>query len=109
MPTVVCDMATFSLLNRNRGFEGTRCFHLQDAGPAVMYTIPVSQMRLLKYDARRTLLRAGFDARSVHVGFVVDMVLVGKVFLEVRWFFPVRIIPSVLHIYSSPTIYYLSS
>jgi len=66
-------------------------------------------MRLLKHDARRAPRRAGFDIRSVHVGFVVDKVAVVQVFLQVRWVFPVRIIPSVLHIYSSQTIYYLSS
>jgi len=81
-------MVTFSLLYRNKGFEGTCCFHLQGAGPSViLYTIPVSQMRLLKYDARMALRRAGFDVRSVHVGFVVGKVAVGQAFLEVRWFF----------------------
>jgi len=45
-------------------------------------------MRLLKHDARRAPRRAGFDIRSVHVGFVVDKVAVGQVFLQVRWFFP---------------------
>jgi hypothetical protein len=102
-------MATFSLLYKNKSFEGTCCFHLQGAGPSViLYTTSVSQMRLLKHDAGRAPRRAGFDVTLVQVGFVVDKVAVGQVFLPVGWFSPVRIIPSLLHTYSSQTICYLS-
>jgi hypothetical protein len=39
----------------------------------------------------------GFDSRSVHVGFVVDKVAQGQVFLPVRQFSPVSTIPAMLH------------
>ena len=41
--------------------------------------------------------RPGFDPRSVRVGFVVDRVALGPVFLRVRRFDPVSIIPPTLH------------
>jgi hypothetical protein len=40
-----------------------------------------------------TLCRPG----SFHVGFVDHKVALGQVFLQVLWFFPVSIIPLVLH------------
>jgi hypothetical protein len=39
----------------------------------------------------------------VLVGFVVDKVVLGQVFLRVHRFFPVSIIPPMLHIHSSIT------
>jgi hypothetical protein len=39
--------------------------------------------------------------RSVHVGFVVDKVALGQVFLWVLRFFPVNIIPPWLHTHIS--------
>jgi hypothetical protein len=41
--------------------------------------------------------RPGFDPGSVHVGFVVDKVARGQVFLRVLRFSPVNFIPPVLH------------
>jgi hypothetical protein len=41
--------------------------------------------------------RLGFDPGSVHVGFVVDKVVLGQVFPRVLRFSPVNFIPSVLH------------
>jgi hypothetical protein len=41
--------------------------------------------------------RPGFDSGSVHVGFVVDKVALGQVFLRVLRFSPVSFIPPVLH------------
>jgi hypothetical protein len=41
--------------------------------------------------------RPRFDPGSVHVGFVVDKVALGQVFLRVLWFSPVNFIPPVLH------------
>jgi len=41
--------------------------------------------------------RHGFDRRSVHRRFVVDKVALGQVFLGVRRFPPVIIIPSMPH------------
>jgi hypothetical protein len=41
--------------------------------------------------------RPGFDPRSVHMGFVVDKVALGLVFLPVLQFSPVSIIPPMLH------------
>jgi hypothetical protein len=41
--------------------------------------------------------RPGFNHRSVHVGFVVDKVTLGQVFLQVLRFSPVNFIPPVLH------------
>jgi hypothetical protein len=41
--------------------------------------------------------RPGFDSRSVHVGFVVDKVVLGQVFPRVLLFSPVNLIPPVLH------------
>jgi hypothetical protein len=41
--------------------------------------------------------KPGFDLGSVHMGFVVDKVALGQVFLRVLRFSPVSIIPLVLH------------
>jgi hypothetical protein len=41
--------------------------------------------------------RPGFDPGSVHVGFVVDKVALGHVFLRVLRFSPVNFIPPLLH------------
>jgi hypothetical protein len=41
--------------------------------------------------------RPGFDPGSVHVGFFVDKVALGKVFLRELRFSPVNVIPPVLH------------
>jgi hypothetical protein len=49
------------------------------------------------WDASLPPRRPGFDPGSVHVGFVVDKVALGQVFLRVLRFFPVSFIPSVLH------------
>jgi hypothetical protein len=38
-----------------------------------------------------------FDPGLVHVGFVVDKVVVGQIFLRVLRFSPVNFIPPVLH------------
>jgi hypothetical protein len=43
---------------------------------------------------------AGFASRSVHVGFVVDEVALGQVFLRGLRFYPVTIILPLLHIHS---------
>jgi hypothetical protein len=43
------------------------------------------------------LRRTGFHPGSVHVGFVVDKVVLGRVFLRVLRFSPVSVIPLVLH------------
>jgi hypothetical protein len=42
--------------------------------------------------------RAGFTPLSVHVGFVLDIVALGQVFLRVLRFSPVNIIPPWLSI-----------
>jgi hypothetical protein len=44
-----------------------------------------------------SLQRPGFTARSVHVGFVIDKMELGQVFLKVLLFFPVSIITLLLH------------
>jgi hypothetical protein len=44
-----------------------------------------------------SLQRAGFDPGSFHVGFVVDKVALGQVFLRVLQFSLVNFIPPVLH------------
>jgi hypothetical protein len=41
--------------------------------------------------------RPGFDPGSVHVGFVVDKMALGQVYLRVLRFSPVNFIPPVLH------------
>jgi hypothetical protein len=46
--------------------------------------------------------RPVFASGSIHVGFVVDKVALGQVFLRVLRFSPVNIIPPLLHIYLSP-------
>jgi hypothetical protein len=43
--------------------------------------------------------RPGFDPGSVHVGFVVNKVALGQVFVRVLRFSPVSFIPPVLHYY----------
>jgi hypothetical protein len=40
--------------------------------------------------------KPGFKPGSVHVGFVVEKVALGQVFLQVLWFSPVSIIPPLL-------------
>ena len=44
-----------------------------------------------------SLRRPGFDPGSVHVGFVVDKVVLGQVFPRVLRFSPVNFIPPLLH------------
>jgi hypothetical protein len=46
--------------------------------------------------------RPGFAPGSIHVGFMVDSVALGQVFLRVLRFSPVNIIPPLLHIHLSP-------
>jgi hypothetical protein len=46
--------------------------------------------------------RPGFAPGSIHVGFVVDKVALGQVFLRVLPFSPASIIPPLLHIHLSP-------
>jgi hypothetical protein len=45
----------------------------------------------------------GFNPRPVHVGFVVDKVAMGQVFLQVLRYSPVSIVPPLLHIPSLST------
>jgi hypothetical protein len=49
-----------------------------------------------------SLWRPSFDPGSIHVGFVVDIVALGQVFLRVLRFSPTNIIPPLLHIHLSP-------
>jgi hypothetical protein len=51
-----------------------------------------------QFVAGLSLRRPVFISRSVHVGFVVDRVALGQVFLSVLQFFPVNIIPPWLSI-----------
>jgi hypothetical protein len=44
--------------------------------------------------------KSGFAPRAVRMGFVVDQVIDGQVFLRVLRFFPVSVTPLLLHIYS---------
>jgi hypothetical protein len=54
-----------------------------------------------KMHSRRILTAAARDrAQIISVGSVVDKVALGQVFLRVLRFFPVRIIPLLLHIHS---------
>jgi hypothetical protein len=46
--------------------------------------------------------RPGFAPGSIHMGFVVDKVSLGQVFLRVLRFTPSNIIPPLLHIQLSP-------
>jgi hypothetical protein len=48
-------------------------------------------------------LRSGFAPKSTHLGFVVDKLAMGQVFLRVLWSYPVHIIPPWL----SMLIYHL--
>ena len=51
------------------------------------------------YKITQTFCRSGFNHRPVHMGFMVDKVALGQVFLRVLWFFPVCTIPPMLHIH----------
>jgi hypothetical protein len=42
-------------------------------------------------------LQHGFDSKLVHVEFLVDQVAIGQVFLRVHRFYPVSVIPLLLH------------
>ena len=44
--------------------------------------------------------KPGFDPSLVRLGFAVDKVVVGQVYLRVLRFFPVNIIPPVVHAHS---------
>jgi hypothetical protein len=46
---------------------------------------------------RLALLKPGFTLRSIHVGFVVEKVALGQVFIRVLWFSPFNIIPPRLN------------
>ena len=46
-----------------------------------------------------------FSPMSVHMGFMVDKVALGQIFLNIAWFFPVIIILPLLHIHSSVADY----
>jgi hypothetical protein len=48
-----------------------------------------------------SLQRHGFDSSPVHMGFVVELVETGEVFLQILWFSPVSIIPPLLNIHIS--------
>jgi hypothetical protein len=52
-------------------------------------------LRQLVHDVSRQ--RFGFDPRSVYVGFMVDNMAIGQVFLPVLQFSPVSIIPPMFH------------
>jgi hypothetical protein len=49
---------------------------------------------------RPVTAETGFSPRAVHVEFVMDKVALGQVSLRVLRFFPVSIIPPLLHIHS---------
>jgi hypothetical protein len=49
------------------------------------------------YCGTNSVLRPWFEPGSVHVGFVVDGVALGQVFLRVLWFSPVNLIPPLFH------------
>jgi len=48
-----------------------------------------------------SLQRYGYDSRPVHMGFVVELVENGEVFLQILWFSPVSIIPPLLNTHIS--------
>jgi len=50
--------------------------------------------------------RSGFGLRSVHARFMVDKVGLGQVFLQVHRFYPVSIIPPILHTLSCTCFFY---
>ena len=59
-----------------------------------VYTASVtSYLKLRGIVAGLSLLSSRFDLRSVHLGFVVNKVALGQVFLRVLGFFPVGIMP----------------
>jgi len=53
--------------------------------------------------AHLSLQRHGFDSRPVHMGFVVELMAMGEVFLQILWFSPVSNIPPLLNIHISLT------
>jgi hypothetical protein len=57
--------------------------------PAYAITLAVSRRRSVPAEAR-------LDPRSVHVRFMVDKVVLGRVFLRIRRYFPVSINPPML-------------
>lgn len=61
-------------------------------------TLAVPSLRWLV--ASLSQWRPGFNPSQVHVGFVVEKVALGQVFLQALQFSPVSINPSVLHAYS---------
>jgi hypothetical protein len=62
----------------------------------------VQWLKLL--DARLSAQRPIFDPRPVYVGFLVDKVALGEVYLPVFRFYAVSIIPLMLRIHSAVTI-----
>jgi hypothetical protein len=71
-------------------------------GKLIKYTLKSSNMSGGAVPWLRSLVaglsprRPGFAPGSFHVGFVVDKVALGQVFLRVLWFSPVNIIPPSL-------------
>jgi hypothetical protein len=51
----------------------------------------------------------GLSSRSVHVGFVMNRVALGEIFIRVLLFPPVSIIRPVFHISPSLTVYNFSN
>jgi hypothetical protein len=51
-------------------------------------------------------LISGFDPREVHVGFVVDRVALGKVFLRVLRFYLVPVVPTVFRTHQQRLVHF---
>jgi hypothetical protein len=65
----------------------------EKAAAGFQFSFNRGKPRLRRLAAGLPPRRPGFDPGSVHVGFVVDKVVLGQVFLRLLWFSPVDFIP----------------
>jgi hypothetical protein len=115
----------FGKLNLDTSSGNRKCLNLAGTGPDLISFLRYKRTLLLqlsphRYENKKKGLfadfwthphsvtvshtvppwRPGFAPRSVRVGFVVDKVALGQVFLRVLRSYPVSIIPPLLHIHS---------
>jgi hypothetical protein len=74
---------------------GINLFHICFVRVGISVAVPWLRPLVAGISPRKT----GFDVRSVHVRIIVDKVALGQVFLRVLPFYPVSIIPPMLHIH----------
>jgi hypothetical protein len=86
--SVIWDVVPYSLVDIDPCFRDAYCLHHQDDARAVPWLRSLVAGLLPRWP--------GLAPRSINMGFVVDKVALGQVFLRVLRFFPVSVIPPSL-------------